>query len=180
MDHTYKKIKNLRLEQGMTLKDLSKATDLSVSFLSQIERGSSSLAITSLKKIADAFNVPMTYFFEETDNHEYVVKEEEHKPFKVEGSKSTFVRLAGKFLERKLEPMIVTLAPKQKDAEKFSHPGEEFYYIVKGTVIFQVEEKEYILNEGDAIHFPSEKVHKWENPLSEESVLLCILTPVIF
>lgn len=46
----------------MTLKNLSEKTNLSISFLSQIERGSSSLAITSLKKIADAFGVPITYF----------------------------------------------------------------------------------------------------------------------
>nr|WP_275897928.1 helix-turn-helix transcriptional regulator [Halobacillus ihumii] len=53
---------------------MSVKTDLSVSFLSQIERGSSSLAITSLKKLADAFSVPMTYFFEEPQNHNYDVK----------------------------------------------------------------------------------------------------------
>lgn len=45
-----KKIKDLRIEKSTTLKDLSQETELSVSFLSQIERGSSSLAITSLKK----------------------------------------------------------------------------------------------------------------------------------
>lgn len=50
MENIHKKIKNLRLENEMTLKDLSEKTELSVSFLSQIERGSSSLAITSLKK----------------------------------------------------------------------------------------------------------------------------------
>ena len=39
MEEIFQKIKQLRFEQGMTLKDLSERTDLSVSFLSQIERG---------------------------------------------------------------------------------------------------------------------------------------------
>ncbi|MDY0393443.1 helix-turn-helix transcriptional regulator [Virgibacillus halophilus] len=47
----------------MTLKDLAECTGLSVSFLSQVERGTSSLAITSLKKISDAFGMHITYFF---------------------------------------------------------------------------------------------------------------------
>lgn len=51
MEEIFQKIKQLRFEQGMTLKELSEKTELSVSFLSQIERGTSSLAITSLKKL---------------------------------------------------------------------------------------------------------------------------------
>ncbi len=57
------KIRNLRKEKNLTLKDLGEKTGLSISFLSQVENSSSSLAITSLKKIADALNVPITYFF---------------------------------------------------------------------------------------------------------------------
>lgn len=122
----------------------------------------------------------MSYFFSETENHEYVVTSKNTKAFQVEGSPTSFVRLAGQFMNRKLEPMIVTLAPKHKELEPLSHPGEEFYYVLKGTVLFRIENREYILTEGDAIHFPSEKPHQWENPLTEESTLLCILTPVIF
>ncbi len=44
------KIRNLRKEKNLTLKDLSEKTGLSISFLSQVENNSSSLAITSLKK----------------------------------------------------------------------------------------------------------------------------------
>ena len=56
-------IKTLRLERKLTLKEMSERTDLSVSFLSQVERGESSPAITSLNKIANALEVDITYFF---------------------------------------------------------------------------------------------------------------------
>ncbi|MGY0692181.1 helix-turn-helix domain-containing protein [Virgibacillus sp. FSP13] len=180
MENIHKKIKNLRLENEMTLKDLSEQTGLSVSFLSQIERGSSSLAITSLKKISDAFNMNISYFFEEIENHNYALHKEEQKPFKLEGSNVTHVRLAGKFPERKMEPLMVRLPPNQQFIEKHSHPGEEFYYVSEGIVIFKIEDKEYVLNAGDSIHFPSEKVHQWKNPTNHDSVLVSVLTPVIF
>lgn len=180
MENMHKKIKSLRSKKNMTLKDLSTETELSVSFLSQVERGSSSLAITSLKKISDALNVNISYFFEEVENHNYAIHEDEQKPFKLEGSSIKHVRLAGEFPERKMEPMLVTLPPNKLYVEKYSHPGEEFYYVIKGTVIFKIEEKEYILNPGDSIHFPSKKTHEWKNPLNEKALLMSVLTPVIF
>src|SRR5690625_3968214 len=136
MDEIFQKIKQLRFEHRMTLKELSEKTDLSVSFLSQIERGSSSLAITSLKKIADAFNVQMSYFFDEVENHNYVTKKEKQKTFKMEGSYADYIRLAGQFPDKKLEPMKVTLSPNQPYTEHFSHPGGEFYYVLEGTITF--------------------------------------------
>lgn len=61
IEDIFMKIDQLRKEEA-TLKEFSTATGLSVSFLSQVERGTTSLAITSLKKIADALVVPMVYF----------------------------------------------------------------------------------------------------------------------
>ncbi|WP_103106244.1 helix-turn-helix domain-containing protein [Brevibacillus reuszeri] len=180
MDDIHKKIKEIRLEQGLTLKDLSEKTSLSVSFLSQIERGASSVAITSLKKIADAFGVTMTFFFEEQVHSNYHVKAEQQKPFQVEGSATSFVRLGGEFPKRSLEPMIVKLAPNQKKEQTFSHPGEEFYFVLKGSALFEIAGEEYFVRQGESIHFPSHIEHEYENPLNEETMLLCVLTPVIF
>ena len=64
MDEISEKIRTLRRENNLTLKELSEKTGLSISFLSQVENGTSSLAITSLKKIADALNVPINTFLE--------------------------------------------------------------------------------------------------------------------
>ena len=57
------KIKELRLAQKMTLKELSEKTDLSISFLSMVERGITSATLVSLNKIANAFNVDLSTFF---------------------------------------------------------------------------------------------------------------------
>ena len=180
MDGIYQKIKSLRNEQGLTLKDLSEKTELSVSFLSQIERGSSSLAITSLKKIADAFDVPITFFFDSETNHNYMLQTNDRKPFQLEGSPTTYTRLNGEFGGRSLEPLLVKLAPNQVQNQNSNHPGEEFYYVLKGAALFTVDGKEYFVREGDSIHYPSEVPHTWENPLNEETIILCVLTPVIF
>ena len=174
------KIRELRIEKDLTLKEISEKTGLSVSFLSQVERASSSIAITSLKKIADALEVPITSFFEDFSNENFQVKKEEQKPFKLEGSSVTYTRLGGEFSGRSIEPMLVTFPPGPTPEKTFSHPGEEFYYLLEGELIFEVDGKEYVLKPSDSIHFPSTLSHSVKNPLEVDAKVLSVVTPVIF
>ncbi|ABO50086.1 Cupin 2, conserved barrel domain protein [Desulforamulus reducens MI-1] len=180
MEEIFEKVRTLRNQKNMTLKDLSEKTGLSVSFLSQVERGTSSLAITSLKKIADALNVHIASFFANYSNTNFTTRADEQKSFKIEGSSTEYIRLSGEFHGRNLEPLLVTFAPGQVQPNTFCHPGEEFYYVLEGAVIFNVDGKEILVKEGDTIHFPSTLPHFWINPLQQKTKVLCVLTPVIF
>ncbi|AFQ44962.1 helix-turn-helix domain-containing protein [Desulfosporosinus meridiei] len=180
MENIYERIRSLRVSMNMTLKDLSEKTGLSVSFLSQVERGNSSLAITSLQKIADVFKVSMSSFFENTVTNSFFTPVEERKPFQIERSNSIFTRLGGNFSGKVLEPIHIVLAPHQGQEVVFNHPGEEFYYVLKGKVLMQVGDKEYEMNEGDTIHFPSLLDHTWHNQSDEPVHMIAVLTPIIF
>ncbi|WP_339164972.1 XRE family transcriptional regulator [Siminovitchia sp. FSL W7-1587] len=180
MESVSRKIREFRKAKGMTLKELSEATELSVGFLSQVERGTSSLAITSLKKIADALQIEMADFFQKDIAIKYINKQEDQKPFQTTRSDSTFTMLSGHFNDRKMEAFKVLVKPLQVDTFTFGHPGEEFHYVLKGAIIFVVEQEEFYLKEGESIHFPSELKHMWKNPLNEETVIISVLTPVIF
>ncbi|NEW09051.1 cupin domain-containing protein [Paenibacillus sp. SYP-B3998] len=180
MESIYEKIRLLRTQHNMTLKDLSIKTGLSISFLSQVERGNSSLAITSLQKIGEALQVPITYFFEEPANDSYFLPEKERKRFQIGGSHVVYVRLGGDFPDRALEPIHITLPPQQQQEVAFNHPGEEFYFILEGKVVTVVDGKEHEMSKGDTIHFPSTLDHTWYNHSDEPAQILCVLTPVIF
>jgi len=180
IDEISGKIKVLRKQHKMTLKDLSEKTGFSVSFLSQVENGTSSLAITSLKKIADALGTPMIYFFQEYEEHKYHVKEKEHKEFKMEGSLSEFIRVSGDFPNRTMETLIVTIKPETVHCESMTHPGEEFIYVLEGAVIVTLEDIEYLVEAGDSMHYPSTIPHFWRNPLKKESRLLSTTSNTIF
>lgn len=174
------KIRNLRKERNLTLKELSEKTGLSVSFLSQVENNTSSLAITSLKKIADALSIPIVYFFKSPHTHNFLVKSEEINSFKIEGSNSEFSRLSGDFSERCLESVMVVIPPKEKHGHKFNHPGEEFIHVLDGAIIVDLDGKEYLVKSGDSFHFPSTIPHILINPLDRPSKILTVVTPIIF
>ena len=187
MKEVYERVRTLRKQKEMTLKDLSEKTGLSVGFLSQVESGTSNLAITSLKKIADAFEVNISEFFQNRRDYTlYCSKysvffyKDERKIFQVDGLDTVYCNLGGNFDQRALAPYILILGPKQGRKGSFKFSGEEFYYVLKGGVKFTIDNKEYILNEGDSIHFPSNLEHFGENLLDEETHLLGVITPVVF
>lgn len=63
-----------------------------------------------------------------------------------------FQSLAYNFIHRSVEPLLVTVDP-DLEAEMVSHPGQEFNYVVEGTVKITVGEHEFVLNEGDSLYF---------------------------
>ncbi len=68
--------------------------------------------------------------------------------------------LAGNFQNRKCEPFLVKVEPKENAEVSFnSHPGQEFNYMLSGKMKFFIGTKEMILEEGDSIYFNSELSH---------------------
>lgn len=180
METVYKKIKELRVKSGMTLKELGGKTGLTPSFLSQVERGNSSLAINTLQKIADAFEVQMTFFFDNTSEEHFIVTPETQERMKGENFETVYIRLNGKFPQRSLAPFILKMSPHQKKTKTFQYPGEEFYYVLEGEVIFTIDNKEYHVKKDESIHFPAHLEHYGENSTDQETVMIGVVTPVIF
>jgi transcriptional regulator with XRE-family HTH domain len=174
------KIKLLRKQQDMTLKELSERSSFSVSFLSQVENGTSSLAIMSLKKIAEALNVPIIYFFQEHEEHKYHVSKKEQKSFRIEGSPSAFIRVSGDFPNRTLETIIVTLAPETEHGQPMTHPGEEFVFVLEGEVVVTLDDTDYHVTAGETMHYPSTISHHWRNPLKSTTRILSTTSNTIF
>lgn len=173
------KIKEFRTQQHQTLKQLSFDTGLSTSFLSQVERGESSIAITSLVKIAKALNVDITSFFLPTNQTELHIVPSEIEPFTINHSNQEFKRVSSTFENRKLETFMITIQPNDR-SEISIHEGEELYYMIKGTLTFYVNGQKYIVNEGELIHYPSTHRHYYINETNTPATVLSVVTPKLF
>lgn len=173
-------IRRIRKSKGITLKDLSEETELSISFLSQIERGVSSMTITSLKKIADALGVTMQDLVSVDENQQFTRKKDSQMVMRLEKSFPKYIPLSGKFKGRKLEAVILKLEANHITSETITHLGEEFYYVLSGSGVFTIDDEDYVISEGETIHYPSSSPHKISNPNDKELVMICVLTPKIF
>ncbi len=167
--HIGEKIRDLRKKAGLVLQDLSDRTGLSKPLLSQIEREVVSPPIATLLKISKALNVNIGFFFQDGDPEEKVVlvRRDESKVidsryFGREESGYYYEALAYKKSKKYMEPFLVEF--KRKKAEKlsyFSHEGEEFIYLLEGTLEFRTESQQYVLYLGDSLYFESSIPHAY-------------------
>lgn len=70
--------------------------------------------------------------------------------------------LARKFAHKKAEPFIVTIDPKKGNPSFYSHPGQEFEYVLEGSLKLTINENDVVLNAGDSIFFDASYDHYME------------------
>jgi quercetin dioxygenase-like cupin family protein len=178
-------IRALRQERGLSLRDLSGLTGFSISFLSLVERGRSSLALTSLQKVANALGVGVASFFPHVERTNdvslpHVVRASGGASQLSTGSQRTYKILSGRGFTRVLEPLLVTVEPSETIEEAFTHAGEEFAYILSGELRFLIDGVDHRLGPGDSIHFDSTVPHSIHNDTDASVEAVWVLTPRLF
>lgn len=170
-------IRELRKQRHWTLRRLAERSGLSIGFLSQIERERSSLSISSLSAVAEALEVPLSNFFTIDYNPSVVIRSQDQGRFRIESSEVTYSTLSGPLKDKTLEPLLVEVPPHYEGTPPFIHKGEEFAYVLEGSITFIIQGKVYLLDKGDSIHFASETPHTYRNNSSEKAKVIWVLTP---
>jgi transcriptional regulator with XRE-family HTH domain len=183
--HIGKKIRDLRKKAGLVLQDLSNRTGLSKSLLSQIEKEVVSPPIATLLKISKALGVNISFFFQDDDSEKRVIlvrsnesKVIDSRYFGREESGYYYEALAYKKSKKYMEPFLVEF--KRKKAEKlsyFSHEGEEFIYLLEGTLEFRTETEQYVLYPGDSLYFESSIPHAYRAMGRRNAKALTVVYP---
>lgn len=158
----------------MTLKTLAKQTGFSISFLSQLERGKSSATLESLKKISLALGVNPSYFFDEAEEEERIVRRGSLETEQMEKHNIYYKSLAKSMENPAFSPLLVVLKPNQNEGNLFRHAGQEFLYVLEGLLTVQLDSETYILDPSDSIMFDSRKEHYWYNYTDEDVKFLCV------
>jgi transcriptional regulator with XRE-family HTH domain len=177
------KVKQLRLDSHLTLEEAAERVGCTSGFLSRVERNQAVPSISMLYSIAQAFAVKVTYFFPRTIPATRVVRANERDVFRFEGSSLVYSLLSTNLPGRRLEPLLVQMNPAHGTlpADEFrSHPGEEFGYVLEGTLRMWIGETVHDLHPGDSVHFKSTVNHRMENPRGSPTVALWVLTPPVF
>jgi len=167
-----RKMKRISLEQMAT------GTELSISFLSQLECGKANVSVENLKKITRFLDIRIAPLFGEEESRSLgtVTRKGEGLPFVLEGSTAQCEALIQKS-GVSLQATSYINPPGEGRQVPLGHVGEELLYVVRGEIRFHLNDEEYHLYEGDLIHFRSEALHRWVNPGSTDSVVLVVNTP---
>lgn len=178
-----KKIKKIRNERAFSLRDLASQVDLSASFLSQIEQGKASPSIENLKKIANCLDVKVSYLIEdeEVKKDTVLIRKNERDSIESIDSNTKISLLTSNDIDKHMEPIYYEIGPKgESGRDYFSHPGEEFVFVLQGNLEVYINDKRYALEEGDSLYFKSSQKHKFTNQTDEIAKVLWVVTPPTF
>ena len=173
-------LRELRQIKALTLREVAEKAGISVSYLSQIERNQSRLPIGVLKKISDALEVHMNWFFQgqaqsDPTESDIVVRADKRRRMSFTGL-GISEELLSPNLSGPLELLLSTIAP-GADSEDYSHDGAEAGFVLSGTLDLWVSERHFRLAEGDSFSFKSAEVHRCANPGTVPTRVLWVITP---
>lgn len=180
MDKIGFRIKQKRERTQIKLTELAERVGVSVSCLSQIENGKAFPSIITLKKIADSLDSTVGELIGENENliNNPVMKIEERKIVDATPTGANIFLLSHHDDSKKMETYSILLpAGASTDNYMVKHSGQEFIYVVKGTVTFTLEQNSYILRQGDSAYFNSNTDHKLQNSSDDESEIIWVITP---
>jgi len=166
------KIKRLRLSRGLTQEELAARTDLSRSFISQLESNKTSLSLDTLEKILRALGTDLKAFFSDQEEEKIVFKKEDRVPLYDEPEGVTSFLLMSDVETKKIDPTLVVLAPGSQTEEEGYHEGDEFGYVLQGKVDLWLDGVRYRLSQGDCFYYRADKKHMLKNPSKKKEAMV--------
>lgn len=177
-------IRKLRNTRELTLQDLADLTGLSKPNLSQIENNLVTPPIATLLKISTALGVPIGHFFQETQQESNIVVVRKQDRYGVaKGPHISHIGyqyepLAYPRIDKHMEPFIVHMEERSKDDIVFNnHRGEEFLYVLDGTLEFHCGSSVVTLEAEDSIYFDSAVPHGYRGINGTATTLVVIFKP---
>ncbi|MPZ27634.1 MAG: cupin domain-containing protein [Micromonosporaceae bacterium] len=184
-------MRQFRTEQGLTLRGLAARSGLSIGFLSQVERGISTIGLTALGSVAAALDRSVAEFFnqhppdpdgaggEELPVH-FTLTRRESVTRQFASGQQSYRMLSDRGRQLVLEPMLVQIAPGGRKEDAYGHPGEEFAYVVEGELLYEVQGVEHRLFPGDSLHLRSSTPHRLYNDTDRVTTVVSVVTPRLF
>ena len=177
------KVKALREEKGLSLKELADLTGFSTALISQMENHLVSPSLGTIIKLAKALGVRVGDFWGETEGEPFaIVRKDERRTVSRFASKEgvkygySYESLGFEKKNRHMEPFIVTLEPATVKTSKTSvHDGEEFIFVLEGEMEVILGNHTDVLYPGDSIYYDSNIPHRVQCHQDKLTKILAVL-----
>lgn len=178
IEHTLgSSLRRLREQQGISVRGLAERSDISPSFVSQIENGQCSPSISSMEKIVNALGVTLGQFFLSANQHPVnVLRTSDRTPIALEWSKAEISSLGA--LQNNGSELQVSMLSIKPGGLTGKHPtpsiSDELAVVFKGTAVLRLENEEQALERGDAVTIVTGTNRQWRNETDALTEVLVI------
>lgn len=173
------KIKELRIQKGLTQEELADRAELSKGFISQVERDLTSPSIATLVDILQCLGTDLKDFFNETQEEQVVFSGADYFEKIDADLKNRIEWIIPNAQKNIMEPIRLSLEPYGSTYPDNPHEGEEFGYVLSGTIHIYIGKKRYAAKKGESFYFVPNSTH-YIKAGSKGAVLLWISSPPSF
>ena len=184
------KLRSTRQAHGLTLDTLAERTRYSKSYLSRIENGKKVPPLATLARVANALGVQLGELLSPSRQHASAAVSAD-APFceivradrreKVIRGASAFgydyMSLADATARRRMQPFLFTFPAEIGKHVFFEHDGEEFIFILSGTVEWQVGHEKHTLETNDSVYFDARLPHRGRAIDGEAKAIVVLYVP---
>ena len=171
------KLRSLRKTRRLSLKQLADRVGCSPSYLSMVENGKVDPGVSRLKKIADGLETTIVDLFQAQTGEKPVIRKHERTSAEFAASRTRIEILVPPLPEKQMDARLAIIYPGGSSVGDYRHPGEEFGFILAGTLELRIDGTTYELSEGDSFYFSSTRNHRFRNSGKEDAVVLWVNHP---
>jgi len=170
------RLRELREERGLSMRALARMSGISANALSMIERGKTSPSVSTLYKITDALEVPITTLFRGQPEGSDIVYRKASERTRVPFSRGLWEGLGGEEFSGRMEPFMLTLESGANSGPfSMAHSGHEFVLCLRGRLEYHVANQIFTLEPGDTLLFAAQLKHRWRNTGSTVTNVVFVL-----
>lgn len=174
------KIKDLRIQKGLTQEELGDRAELSKGFISQLERELTSPSIATLIDLLQVLGTTPKEFFDDAAESQIVFHKQDYFEKNDAALGNTIEWIIPNAQKNMMEPIRVTLETGGSTYPDVAHEGEEFGYVLTGAVRIHIGSKSYTAKQGESFYFTPSSRHYIECAGKSKAVFLWISTPPNF
>ncbi|MDD2496701.1 MAG: XRE family transcriptional regulator [Desulfitobacteriaceae bacterium] len=174
------KIKRLRVKNGLTQEELANRCELSKGFISQVERDLTSPSISTLVDILQSLGTNLQDFFNEAVAEKVVFRREDIFIKENREMKYDIEWIVPNSQKNQMEPIIISLDVGGTSQVDVPHPGEEFGFVLSGTVFIHLEKQKFRARKGESFYFKPSTTHFISNAGKTRARVLWISAPPSF
>lgn len=162
------KIRNYRKQRNLTIKELAALSGMSISYISQVERGEVDPSLSALRKIAAAFQLPLYMLLDDVEILGNLTLRKDQQLVRTSEDQSVSYRFLTPLPSPQYSPQLLLmkfdLAPHSQDVpEPVRHSSEEMVYVLEGQLTVQIGDSDIVLNPGDATVIQKNLPHIFKN-----------------
>ncbi|MGN6578683.1 MAG: helix-turn-helix domain-containing protein [Bordetella sp.] len=178
------RLRAIRSERKLTLKDLAARTNMSIGMLSQIERGVSSPSMRSLRQLCIALGIDGAALFVSNASPCASAASQVSSEFAVLAAQRKALRLADSGVTKyrvtpancaSLEAFLIELEPGAASDPSLSvQTGDKIAYVLEGRLRVAIDEVVLTLEPGDTYGFTGSRKYRWENAWDKKTVFMVV------